>query len=346
VIAWVNEVRKLPRGSLGNMLRSLRSLNMTMRMNEAPTWESAMHLFHEEKALSWQKWTDQERDPYSYVNKMFRSQSHIPSIQAYTDGSTPVGGGDCSGVGVLLLSQNTELEIAEPFKTSGNNFAAELMAILMAVRLTPTNVPLTVYTDSLSATQALGRDLGYQSERRWLRTAARPLVRSIYKTIAMRTAPTSLEWIRAHTGGRDEKAVGNDRADRLANEGRRKGEGQSLPEFTQNDSKVLFYVSPTVVSEETSDRQTTTYHIPGDVRLEAKRESQRQLLNVWLRKRRQGELVRTNPADTLELCRAVRRKQSAAWLDLYIQTLDSGYTSKKEQHQREGPDPERKMPVL
>ena len=310
---------------------AMQRLNISATFNRQPWYKNAPDTFEEtelsKQIFPLQMWQEAEGKPYRRVESTYRGLTSTQVTTAYTDGSTPVGERGCSGIGVLIQQQgHTEIKIAEPFKTSGNNYAAELMAILLAMRVTPINAPLTIFTDSLSAVQGLEKEFDYVSERTWSRTPARPLVRSIHFMRKLRSAPTELRWIRAHTNSEDPHSIGNGIADTLANQGRAKGEGMRLPEFKQNENDVIFGIVNTPLQRENKHRDAQEakcepIHIPGDVRKEAKREAMRQLLNEWMKRRKHGELVRVNPTDTVELCQIMRRQQDNGLLEFYLQAL-------------------------
>jgi hypothetical protein len=131
--------------------------------------------------------------------------------------------------------------------------------------------------------------------------------------------------VRAHSNRTDPDSLGNEEADKLANEGRAKAGDTPLKEFTQNESNVIFRITSTQVQvqegKQNAAQESATYHIPGDVRKEAKREAMRQLLNEWMAKKKHGELVRVNPQDTLALCQIMRRQRRNGLLEFYLQAL-------------------------
>jgi ribonuclease HI len=269
------------------------------------------------------EWQKKEKNPYCNPNKIlvYEKTTTIP-WKAWTDGSTPYQGNGPSGIGILLRHPDyNETKIAEPFKATGENYIAEMMGILVAMRLVPGNHPLVIYTDSLSAKQALEREHDFFSERQWCRTAARPIVRSIMKIMKARTSTTEIKWIRAHTGQDDEESKGNQVADSLANEGRRIAElinGQ-LPDYTFNENKIISKINPTNIY---SDNKSNMYqHVIGDLSAALKREYNNQLLKDWMHKKNQGELVRANPRDALELCRIVRLQGNNELMKFYLEAL-------------------------
>ena len=315
-----NKAKVRPTNSIDRAIKDMQDLNVSVQLNSGMLPEEKVIIRDESQQLRWSDWVSTHSDPYSKPGSLIRTEKPMGAMIAFTDGSTPLHGEGCSGVGIVLKrAEQKDIEIARPFKTSGNNYAAELMAILIAIKVTPVNSELTIYTDSKSAIQGLQRDLAHTSERQWLRTAARPLVRSIHKLLELRKGmPTRFEWVRAHTGADNPYAIANKRADELANLGRQRGEGLQLPEFTHNENKVIFRAGH-FTSDEKKDPKTI--HIPGDVRRELRRECVRQTLQDWLETKHHGELARVNPTDTLELCKTMRQYKSNKMYDFYLQAL-------------------------
>ena len=70
------------------------------------------------------------------------------------------------------------------FKCSGNNFLAEMCAIVAAVLAVPAQADVCIYTDSQSCIDAVARD--DSAEKRRLRAAARPMVTTLRRLIRSR----------------------------------------------------------------------------------------------------------------------------------------------------------------
>ena len=311
--------------SVGRAIKAMQQLNIFAQQNPSMDATEQVHIVEESADLSWSAWVAKQSDPYSKPNAVFKSTHPIGAIVAFTDGSTPIHAEGCSGVGVVLKREgHKDIEIAEAFKTSGNNYAAELMAILTTLKITPINSELTIFTDSKSAVQGLQKEFALLSERKQLRTPARPIVRSIHKILQQRkNVSTRLEWIRAHTGESNPYATANKRADELANEGRKKGEGMRLPEFTHNENKIIFRTGNEKKqdSKQVHQRLESSTHIPGDVRQELKRICTLETMDEWKSMKIHGELARINPTDIQELCKVMRQHKNNKLFDFYLQAL-------------------------
>jgi ribonuclease HI len=307
-----------------NAIIALSKLNMNIELNTIPWYKHNMIVHEENPFFSVRAWQMPEQDPQRHPLALFRATRETNEPwQVYTDGSTPVLGQGPSGIGIVMNHSDYEpLTVSQPFKASGNNFAAELVAILVALRLTPINHAIQIYTDSQACVWVMKREFTFLSERQWLRTAARPIVRSIWKVLQKRLASTSVEWIPSHTDDGTVHSKGNRLADKLANEAREEAykRGNELNEFRFNEERVIARISPTKIGSDEKDSKTPSHHIPGDIREEAKRECLRKHMDRWVKKS-SGRFAKSNPTDTLELCRVVRAKQNPLLLDFYLQAL-------------------------
>lgn len=313
-----------------NAMIALSRLNINIDLNPLPLWfDDHLHVLNEDIAFGIDMWQHSAQNPHSRPCSLLRAKDNSTKPwQAYTDGSTPVSNRGPSGIGVVLRhAEYAPVEVSQPFKASGNNFAAELAAILIALRLTPVNHPIDIHTDSQACVWVMKRELTFQPERKWLRTAARPIVRSIWKILQERTAPTSTTWIPSHTDDMSEHAQGNRLADELANRARENAYKNNTQnkEYMWNEERVVARVSPTIVGGDEKDGKSS-YHIPGDIRAEAKRECMRQHLHRWITgggsgSGRSGRFAKANPIDTIELCQIMRNRNDAQLLDFYLQAL-------------------------
>jgi ribonuclease HI len=302
--------------------KALTHLNITMAANPQPWFSTVVCIVTEQELIPWGHWKQRARQIYVPQHALFHATKQTTSPwAAYTDGSTPTHGQGPSGVGVYLVHPDIDtIRISEPFKASGNNFAAELMAILIAIRVVPRNHALNIYTDSQSCIYAITKDLETHSERQWIRTAARCIVRSIHKLMQTRTEPTRFIWVPSHSGSTDVHSKGNAEADKLANQARENVK-EYLSEYHANEEQVIARITPTRNSpgnERKGEEEASDQHIPGDIREEAKRECERQHLRKLLSEK-SGQLVKSNPADALHLFRVLRRKQNPAFLDFTLQ---------------------------
>ena len=143
-------------------------------------------------------------------------------ITIYTDGSFVKKQGKCgSGYGIYIPKYNINLSniLAAP-KT---NNRAELTAIIEAIKLLDTTVPLHIYTDSkYSILIATGTGLKYQKKGFITRNKNNKLVNVLNRDLIEQLLPllqeytVSFKHILAHTGLNDEHSKGNHIADKLA----------------------------------------------------------------------------------------------------------------------------------
>jgi len=142
-----------------------------------------------------------------------------------TDGSTNLAH-PVEGSGAAFIVADDTLHRHEYDNTAASwvigysdNYAAELSALNGAIRSVPSTVHLTVYTDSLSAKQALERYIHTGWSTPPLLCSGRPYLIAAAKAIQTRTlhgAKTLIEHVKSHTGTRNLQSIGNEAADRHA----------------------------------------------------------------------------------------------------------------------------------
>jgi len=144
------------------------------------------------------------------INLIYDKLKYCSEIVVFTDGST-IKGNNISGIGIFIPIIDLNISIA--IETYGNNFMAELIAItICAAAISYTNITKAwIFTDSLSTIQSLGKN---NSTRKWCRTPLRGWVKLLDKCVDNKKI--HLEYIKAHTGKKDDVSVGNEKADKLA----------------------------------------------------------------------------------------------------------------------------------
>ena len=153
---------------------------MNITDNNSPWFKNgSLYVYDENPFFSLTSWKITAQQTHSMPRFLFRATKQTDTPwEIYTDGSTPVLGQGPSGLGKGVAMYHPKYEpmrVSQPFNASGNNFAAELMAILVALRISPVNHPIHIYTDSQACIYVLQKELTFMSERQWLRTAARPI---------------------------------------------------------------------------------------------------------------------------------------------------------------------------
>jgi exonuclease III len=164
-------------------------------------------------------------------------------VCVYTDGSTdPRVKGKASGSSAVLVRDGVEIvSHGFPCRPSGSNYLSEVVAILAAILMVPAQTPVAIYSDCLSAIQAVNkgrlrdwttnkfRNKYALSQRSRITCAARPTLEAIRSTIEKRSGLVRLEHVRSHTGKLDIHSRMNDVADKKANEVRIEHRHSTVP---------------------------------------------------------------------------------------------------------------------
>jgi hypothetical protein len=263
---------------------------------------------------SWINSIPARHNAYANPNMLTRielqeNKTHLMGVTAFTDGSTSRSGKPNSGFGIVLKQDQRSKDLDGIFKTSGNNFLAELIAIQMTMMTVPVNTHLNIYTDSKAAKYAIEKV--HPSERSMLHTAARPLIRSIQHIRQQREREgcnTNITWMRAHTEGSSYEQKANKQADWVANNARREAETMdSLPNYLWNEEQVIFIINNT--------------HIIGDVRKEVKRQFVHKEIQDWTRHKHQGKLITDMGTDVINLFQLVRTWNNSEALAIVLQSV-------------------------
>lgn len=139
----------------------------------------------------------------------------MKQVEAFTDGACRGNPGP-GGWGVVLRFAATQKELAGGERETTNN-RMELMAAIRALEALKEPCAVAVYTDSRYVKNGISEWLPLWQRRGW-RTASRKPVKN--QDLWMRLAElearhdVSWHWVKGHAGH-----PGNERADRLANEG-------------------------------------------------------------------------------------------------------------------------------
>lgn len=135
-------------------------------------------------------------------------------VAVFTDGSSEPGR-QCSGAGVCITVDEV-LVWSGGFRvqSEGNNYAAEYAAASLAISLVPPKVPLDLYEDNKGVISS--QNVVNPKERRRLRSAARAWRNTFAHEQLLRQAPTTISYVRSHTGAPDFISRGNEFADKVA----------------------------------------------------------------------------------------------------------------------------------
>lgn len=152
-------------------------------------------------------------------------QEFVPEINVYTDGACINNGkkNALAGIGVYF-GENDSRNLSSKFSGKQSNNTAELSAILKACEILDKEIKdkkkIMIHTDSnysILCCTTYGEKL---AKKGWTKKKPIPnleLVRQAYYFFKNNTN-VKLTYIRAHTLEQDEHSVGNENADRLANE--------------------------------------------------------------------------------------------------------------------------------
>ena len=235
-------------------------------------------------------------------------------LTAFTDGSTVPGSRRCGGYSSVIFDAcGNWAEIGGYCKASGMNYLSELTAILATLLSCPAQAHLDVWTDCLSAKQAIGRN--DSAERARIRAAARPVLTCIRRAIRCRNrvdARTSFYHIRSHTGGASFEERGNSMADARANSERVSALSCESVPFLTGEEMFTAWIP---------DSRGRMCHVIGDVRRELKRSVKRQIMTRWCALPLQGLTPKTNPDGAALLSKLVRAKSSSTLLRFTVLAL-------------------------
>jgi ribonuclease HI/exonuclease III len=159
--------------------------------------------------------------------------SHHPNrqgITAYTDGSaTNNGGADPrAGAGIFVGPASPyNRAIRVPPELGASNQIAELLAVKECSEIVPRDVALHIISDSRYAIDGLTEYVKRWEDDGYLLVENGPLIALTTARLRRRTAPTTFEWVKGHSG-----CTGNEISDRLA------AQGRELPSPTMIDTTI------------------------------------------------------------------------------------------------------------
>ena len=227
---------------------------------------------------------------------------------AFTDGSTKPGSGQCGGFGVVVCldgSLEDTRSVRGTVKRSGGNYLAEATAILACLLSVPANVNLAIWSDCLSAIQAVEKKDPCEAAR--LRMAARPVLTCIRRALRTRKAlgaTSRIEHVYSHTESDSFEALGNGQADEVANLARLEAQGAPSKPFLAGEERFTAWI----------EADGAQWHVIGDIRKEMTRWARRRNIDRWTVQKRQGKTASADPLATTVLCAEIRRLRSSKHL--------------------------------
>ena len=138
---------------------------------------------------------------------------NIKPIQIYTDGACR-GNPGCGGWGCIINVNGDEKE-KRGYQAQTTNNRMELTAVIEALKSTPNDTRIVIYTDSKYVMDGINQWIDRWKKNGWM-TAARKIVKNkdlwlvLDRLICSRQI--SWVWVKGHSGNE-----GNERADYLAN---------------------------------------------------------------------------------------------------------------------------------
>lgn len=137
-------------------------------------------------------------------------------IIAHTDGAASPNPGP-GGYGATITGipgRSGPLEISQGFRRTTNN-RMEILAVIATLEVTPSNLPITIFSDSRYVVDAITKGWAKKwKARNWMRTKTeRAINPDLWEKMLEFMANRSVQvvWVRGHSGN-----PGNERADALA----------------------------------------------------------------------------------------------------------------------------------
>ncbi len=139
----------------------------------------------------------------------------MPRVELYSDGACKGNPGP-GGWGVLLRHQEKERELSGGEAHTTNN-RMELMAVIQGLNALNKACDVTVFTDSQYVKNGIEQWIAQWKARGWRTSAGKPVANKdlwLELEAAMQRHTVQWCWVKGHAGD-----YGNERADRLANNG-------------------------------------------------------------------------------------------------------------------------------
>jgi ribonuclease HI len=140
-------------------------------------------------------------------------------VTVYTDGSC-INNGKANarcGSGVWIADghpANQSVRVPGPVQS---NQLGEIIAVVAALQKLANYIPITIKTDLMYVINGLTRDLPNWEDKGWIGVLNKAAFQKAAVLLRMRTALTAFQWVKGHSG-----EDGNEKADRLAEEGTKK----------------------------------------------------------------------------------------------------------------------------
>ena len=136
-------------------------------------------------------------------------------IKIYTDGACK-GNPGVGGWGAIIMRDGKNIELFGGENETTNN-RMELMAVIMALKKIPSNLELTIYTDSTYVQKGISEWIKNWKVNNWPSSNKKPVKnKDLWVDLdeAVGSRKIFWEWVKGHAGNE-----GNEKADELANQG-------------------------------------------------------------------------------------------------------------------------------
>ena len=136
-------------------------------------------------------------------------------IKIYTDGACK-GNPGVGGWGAIIMQDGKNIELFGGENETTNN-RMELMAVIMALKKTSSNLELTIYTDSTYVQKGISEWIKNWKVNNWRSSNKKPVKnKDLWVDLdeAVGSRKIYWEWVKGHAGNE-----GNEKADELANQG-------------------------------------------------------------------------------------------------------------------------------
>ena len=136
-------------------------------------------------------------------------------IKIYTDGACK-GNPGVGGWGAIIMRDGKNIELFGGENETTNN-RMELMAVIMALKEIPSNLELTIYTDSTYVQKGISEWIKNWKVNNWRSSNKKPVKnKDLWVDLdeAVGSRKIFWEWVKGHAGNE-----GNEKADELANQG-------------------------------------------------------------------------------------------------------------------------------
>ena len=136
-------------------------------------------------------------------------------ITIYTDGSCLTNPGN--GGWAAIINQDGKIKKITGSEKNTTNNRMELKAVIMALKEIPTNLELTIYTDSTYVQKGISEWIKNWKVNNWRSSNKKPVKNKdlwVELDEAVDSRKIHWEWVKGHAGNE-----GNEKADELANQG-------------------------------------------------------------------------------------------------------------------------------